>query len=135
VSRWEKVIIDFASLRIGSAPISCAALVASIALSLVSSICHAGVIAKDDRLPIAQFATKFGKTEAEVRKMFAASGRIMCPFNEGTAFLVHQGDIIVTARHNIFPENSMVKHAGRVSLGIAPSKSRMEKHRRGTTWT
>ncbi|WP_246660282.1 serine protease [Rhizobium sp. FKL33] len=41
----------------------------------------------------------------------------MCPFNEASAFLVHQGDVILTARHVIFPERSMVRYAGRPALG------------------
>lgn len=72
----------------------------SFAAMGLSAHAFAGVIGHDDRLAIADFAKNVGMTEADARKKFAASGRIMCPFNEGTAFLVGSNDTIVTARHN-----------------------------------
>jgi V8-like Glu-specific endopeptidase len=83
------------------------------ALSSTSAL--AGIIGDDDRLAIADYAKKVGMTETEARSKFAASGRVMCPFNEGSAFLVGSNDTIVTARHNIFREARMA--AGNVKLG------------------
>lgn len=70
-----------------------------LAVSL-STNAAAGVIGHDDRLPLADYAKKVGMTEADARKKFAASGRLMCPFKERSAFLVGSNDTIVTARHN-----------------------------------
>lgn len=76
----------------------------------------AGTIGSDDRLSISDYAQRHGQDLAAVRGRFGASGRIMCPFGEASAFLVDRGDIVVTARHVLYPEKEMHAYAGRMSI-------------------
>jgi Trypsin-like peptidase domain len=83
-----------------------------IALLAISSQAMAGTIGADQRLAIADYARRHNMDVASARKLFGASGRIMCPFNAASAFLVHRSDIVLTARHAVIPEPSMHSYAG-----------------------
>jgi hypothetical protein len=71
-----------------------------------------GTVGTERRLAIADYAKQQNMDKAAARNLFAASGRIMCPFNAASAFLVYRNDIILTARHVIIPEASMNSYAG-----------------------
>ena len=76
-----------------------------------------GVIGDDERRSLADYAKQHGKLAENTRREFKSSGRIMCPFNAASAFLVHRNNIILTARHVIFPEKSMKAYAPVRSFG------------------
>jgi V8-like Glu-specific endopeptidase len=65
----------------------------------------AGTIGADNRRAINDYAASHGITPDTARKKFGASGRIMCPFNEASAFLLYKPNIVVTARHALYPKN------------------------------
>jgi hypothetical protein len=69
----------------------------------MSSPGQAGTIGADNRLAIADYAKQHGMDAVSARKLFGASGRIMCPSYAASAFLVHRGDIVMTARHVVIP--------------------------------
>ena len=87
-----------------------------LALAVSPLPATAGVIGSDDRLPIADYAAQHAMETSAARQRFGASGRIMCPFGEASAFLVERNDIVVTARHVLFPEKQMHPYAGRMSI-------------------
>ncbi|OWK19630.1 hypothetical protein AJ88_40980 [Mesorhizobium amorphae CCBAU 01583] len=72
----------------------------------------AGTIGADKRLAIADHAKQHKMDTLAARKLFGASGRIMCPFNAASAFLVYKSDIVLSARHVVLPEPSMKSYAG-----------------------
>lgn len=96
-----------------------------------SSIAGAGPIGTDKRLTISDYAKAHSTDPLALRKTFAASGRIMCPFNAASAFLVYRNDIVLTARHVVMPEPSMNPYAG-YSL---PSRCGFEVSTDGVTST
>lgn len=73
-------------------------------------------VGHENRKSIEDYAASHKMAVADARVMFGATGRIMCPFNEGTAFLVDKSDIVVTARHILFPELSQNSYAGHVQI-------------------
>ena len=75
-----------------------------------------GTIGSDDRMSISEYASRHSEDLPAVRRRFGASGRIMCPFGEASAFLVDRSDIVVTARHVLYPEKEMHAYAGRMSI-------------------
>lgn len=77
---------------------------------------HAGVVGTDDRQTMADYAIHQKQAIAAVRQQFQASGRIMCPFGEASAFLADRNNIVVTARHVLFPEKQMHAYAGKGSI-------------------
>jgi hypothetical protein len=79
-------------------------------LVAMSSPGTAGTIGADNRLPIADYAKQHGMDAVSARKLFGASGRIMCPSYAANAFLVHRGDIVMTARHVVIPESGANAH-------------------------
>jgi hypothetical protein len=81
--------------------------VLALLFAVASSTAGAGTIGSDSRLAIADYAKAHNTEELAARKLFAASGRIMCPFNAASAFLVYRNDIVLTARHVVMPEPSM----------------------------
>ena len=87
-----------------------------LVLILGSSNAKAGAIGGDNRHPIDEYATSHSMSPDEARKKFGATGRIMCPFGEASAFLIFKSNIVVTARHVLFPEASMGGYAGRMSI-------------------
>jgi hypothetical protein len=87
------------------------ALLVFTALIIVSAQASAGTIGRDGRIPIDAYAKRQGMQPLEARKLLAANGRIMCPFNAATAFLVHRNDIVMTARHTVIPEPSQNAYA------------------------
>lgn len=87
-----------------------------IALIFSVSYARAGTIGADNRRAIDNYAASHGMSSDEARKKFGASGRIMCPFNEASAFLLYKSNIVVTARHALYPKNSMIKYAGAMSI-------------------
>jgi len=76
----------------------------------------AGTIGADNRRAINDYAASHGMSPDVARKKFGASGRIMCPFNEVSAFLLYKPDIVVTARHALYPKNAKVIYAGPMSI-------------------
>lgn len=86
-------------------------LVLAILLSVIPGA-MAGKIGKDKRLPIAAYAKQHKLDVADARKQFGASGRIMCPFNAASAFVVFRNDIVMTARHVAFGDASFNSYAG-----------------------
>ncbi|MDX8502059.1 trypsin-like serine protease [Mesorhizobium sp. VK4C] len=81
-------------------------------LVAASSMAMAGTVGADKRLAIADYAKQHKIDEPAARKLFGASGRIMCPFNAASAFLVYKSDIVLSARHVVLPEPSMKSYAG-----------------------
>lgn len=76
----------------------------------------ADVIGTENREPMENYA-RTHKTDIQVlHKRFGATGRIMCPFGEASAFLIHKNNIVATARHNLFPEKEMTGYAGRSEI-------------------
>lgn len=88
----------------------------TVVLILGTSHAKAGAVGIDNRRPIDQYATSHSMSPDEARKKFGATGRIMCPFGEASAFLIFKSNIVVTARHVLFPEASMGGYAGRMSI-------------------
>lgn len=84
--------------------------------ALYSSSAHAGRIGSENRQPIDQYAASHKMSPEEARRTFGASGRIMCPFGEASAFLLFKPNVVVTARHVLFPEKSMTGYAGRPQI-------------------
>ena len=91
-------------------------ILAFLALGALPIPALAGVIGTDDRQPIANYALQQHQDVAAVRREFGASGRIMCPFGAASAFLVDRPDIVVTARHVLYPEPQMGTYAGKMSI-------------------
>ncbi len=87
-----------------------------LTLALVPVSAAAGTIGPDNRLAMSDYARRHDQDLATVRQEFGASGRIMCPFGEASAFLIDRGDIVVTARHVLYPEKEMHSYAGRMSI-------------------
>ncbi len=75
----------------------------------------AGTIGADNWRAINDYAASHGISPDAARKKFGASGRIMCPFNEASAFLLYKPDIVVTARHALYPKNRKT-YAGSMSI-------------------
>lgn len=76
----------------------------------------AGVIGKEDRQAISDYARGHHMDVDHANQIFAASGRIMCDFSSASAFLVHRNDIVVTARHVIYREPDQPSYAGRMNV-------------------
>lgn len=91
-------------------------LAAVLCLFTQASSAFGGAIAKDTRMSFASYGILHKLSENSVRQAYGASGRIMCPFNEASAFLIHRSDIVVTARHVIYPEKVMNSYAGRMAI-------------------
>ena len=72
-------------------------------LVAMSSLGAAGTIGADNRLSIADYAKQHQMDAVSARKLFGASGRIMCPSYAASAFLVYRSDIVMTARHVVIP--------------------------------
>ena len=89
-------------------------ILASLTIGVASA--GAGTIGADNRKAINDYAASHGMTPDAARKKFGASGRIMCPFNEASAFLLYKPDIVVTARHALYPKNAKVIYAGPMSI-------------------
>jgi Trypsin-like peptidase domain len=76
----------------------------------------AGVVGKENREAIKDYAARRNLDLLQLRNRFMASGRIMCPFGAASAFLVHHNDVVMTARHNLFPEKQMNAYAGKGAI-------------------
>ena len=87
-----------------------------IAFILGVSCAKAGTIGADNRRAIDNYAVSHGMSPSEARKKFGASGRIMCPFNEASAFLFYKSNIVVTARHALYPKNAKATYAGAMPI-------------------
>jgi hypothetical protein len=92
-------------------------LIAFFMLGVVTWQAAAGTIGADQRLAIANYASENGLDAASARKLFGASGRIMCPFNAANAFLIHRRDIVLTARRVVLldPNRHAFSGVGRPS--------------------
>lgn len=76
----------------------------------------AAVVGADNRRSIEKYAQIHGADVEELRKLYGATGRIMCPFGEARAFLVHKANFVVTARHNLFAEKEMKGYSAKPSI-------------------
>jgi hypothetical protein len=91
------------------------ALLIVLALGGVSRA-EAGTIGADNRHAINDYAASHGMSVEAARKKFGASGRIMCPFNAASAFLLYKSNIVVTARHALYPKNAKAVYAGAMPI-------------------
>ena len=94
----------------GVAQITLASLVAML------GVATAGEIGPDNRRALNDYAAEKHVDPQAIRSKYAASGRIQCPFGEASAFLVYRNNIVVTARHVLFPEKEMNTFAGKTSI-------------------
>lgn len=86
-------------------------------LALLASPCaEAGVIGKEDRQSLPDYAQSHSLDVDAAYRTFAASGRIMCNLSNASAFLVYRSDIVVTARHVLYPELDQGAYAGRLNV-------------------
>jgi len=92
------------------------ALAMSLATIAPTNGANAGTIGADNRKSIEKYAEIHKADVEKLRKQFGATGRIMCPFGEASAFLVHKANIVLTARHNLFPEKEMKSYSGKPSI-------------------
>jgi V8-like Glu-specific endopeptidase len=83
---------------------------------LFSGEAFADRIGHENRKSIEDYAKSHKISSADVRAMFGATGRIMCPFGEGSAFLVDKSNIVVTARHVLYPETSQHPYASHMQI-------------------
>jgi V8-like Glu-specific endopeptidase len=83
---------------------------------IATSAANAGTIAADDRLALKDYAAARKLDAANLRQKYGASGRIQCPSGEASAFLVYKKNIVVTARHVLYPEKEMHSYAGKISI-------------------
>ncbi|MBV1702165.1 MAG: trypsin-like peptidase domain-containing protein [Hyphomicrobiales bacterium] len=74
----------------------------SVAMALTFSTPRPGQIEGETRESIADYAKANHLSLTQARQEFAATGRIECPFDASSAFLVYQNDIVITARHVLF---------------------------------
>lgn len=85
-------------------------------ICLFSGQAFADRIGHENRKSIDDYATAHKLTGDDVRRTYGATGRIMCPFGGSSAFLVDKSNIVVTARHVLFPEKSMNSYAAHMQI-------------------
>lgn len=83
---------------------------------LFSGEAFADRIGHENRKSIDDYATSHKISSTDARAMFGATGRIMCPFGEASAFLIDRLNIVVTARHVLFPEKSKNSYAAHMQI-------------------
>lgn len=80
-----------------------------LTLGLLPVSAGAGTLGPDDRLTPSDEVRRHDQDLATVRQSFGASGSMMCPCGEASAFLTDRGDIVVTARHVLYPEKDVYR--------------------------
>jgi V8-like Glu-specific endopeptidase len=86
------------------------------AFCLFSGQAFADRIGHENRKSIDDYAKSHKISGADARGMYGATGRIMCPFGESSAFLVDKSNIVVTARHVLYPETAQHSYAGHMQI-------------------
>jgi len=81
-----------------------------------SGVAFADRIGHENRKSVEDYATSHKISSVDARAMFGATGRIMCPFGEASAFLVDKSNIVVTARHVLYPEKSQHSYAAHMQI-------------------
>ncbi|NTI78410.1 hypothetical protein [Rhizobium rhizogenes] len=87
-----------------------------VTLAIGVACAKAGTIGADNRRAINDYAASHDISPDAARKKFGASGRIMCPFTEASAFLFYKSNIVVTARHALYPKNAKAMYAGAMPI-------------------
>jgi Trypsin-like peptidase domain len=92
-------------------------LVCALALvALGSASGRTAVIGLDDRRTFPQYVVEHSLDADQAWHTFAPSGRLICNLNVASAFLVYRSNIIVTARHVLYPELDQKSYAGRMRI-------------------
>lgn len=74
-------------------------------------------IGPDDRMTYSEFAAANGLKDSEVRELFGASLRVVCPWGTGGVALIGDGRVFLTAAHLLF---------GVDDAALSPSKCHIE---------
>lgn len=67
------------------------------------------LVGEDDRRTLQQYADQTGLAKSEVQKMFAATGRIECPWTVASANLIVKSNLIATNAHVLFERKGVAK--------------------------
>lgn len=106
----------FASMSLTVARVLIFVLAIFSAVAMPFESVMAGVIGKENRQSIEKYAQASKVDIQEIRGRYGATGRIMCPFREASAFIIYKPNIVATARHNLFPEKEMNSYAGKSDI-------------------